>query len=323
MQVHKQLKKKIEDNKLISHLDLLRSCNEHGFTDLLFTKLDLKLKPESKYLIAININNKPIILSHPNFYDFRQEIQEKMIKKPYYEGYDSHRNRVLLHYLGDGRFRVGNKKGNDEFITTFDECNFNLLTKRHSNEAFVNFLNSDEKHRGLQLLIAELGRSLGYKVKIARNDKKSILNCDYIEPGIEYDFISINDIELSNIIGGKAKSDIDLIDVIWYDDSDKRIIAAFEVERSRNYDSVLRRFSNLKDLLYSPYLICVGDDYFGFKNSVSTTIFSNYFKTTNLKYLPLENLYKILNDNNRYNTISDIPLLSTSILLNRNLLDVL
>lgn len=79
MQVHKQLNKKIEDNKLTSHLDFLRFCNEHGFTDLLFTKLDLKIKPKSKYLITININNKPIIIFYPNFSNYFKTINLKYL----------------------------------------------------------------------------------------------------------------------------------------------------------------------------------------------------------------------------------------------------
>lgn len=338
MQVHKQLKKKIEDNKLISSLDLLRSCNTHGFTDLSFSKLDLTLNPESKYLIAINIDNKPKILYHPDFYNLRQEIDEKMIKKTYYGGYDLLRNRVLIHHLGDGKCRIGNKKGIDEFTTQFEECNFNLLAKRNNAEAFIKFLSNDEKHRALQVLIAELGISLGYKVKIANNDKTNILKQDYIEPDIEHDLISIDDIEadieydltsiddiqLANIQRLKSKDNINLIDVIWYDNNSKCIVAAFEVELSRNYDALLRRLGPLIKLPYLPYLICVGvaKDYKVFKRSALDPYFYKDFKNTKLKYLRLEDLYKILDHNKIYN-ISGKPSLSTHTLLDRNLINVL
>lgn len=317
MQVHEKLKKTLKDNKLVSPFDHLRSCGDHGFTDLAFTKLDLKITSESKYFIAININNKPIILSHPNFYDFRQEINEKMIEKNYYGGYDKNKNRVILHYKGDGKFRVGNKKGSDEFLTSFEECNFHQLTKRSNYKSFIKFLPNNEKHRALQVLICELGISQGYNVKIARNDKKSILLCDY-KSDIENDLISIKDIELSSIVETNAKDNIDLIDVLWYESNSKHIIAAFEVERSKNYDAALRRFSYTTSLPYSPYLICVGDDYFGFKNSTLNPMFYNWFKNSNLKYLTLDSLYTILNDNDKYGRH-----ISINLLFNKHLIDVI
>lgn len=316
MHVHEKLKKKLEDNKLISHFDYLRACGSSGFTDLYFTKLDLKINPQSKYFIAININNKPTILCHPNFYDFRQEINEKMIINEYYKGYDKKKNRVLLHYIGDGKFRVGNKNSSDEFITSFEECNFYELAKRHDYKKFIELLPNNEKHRALQILICELGVSRGYHVKIARNDEKRILLSDY-KSNIEKNLISIKDIKLSNITECNAKNNIDLIDVLWYEPKTKHIFAAFEVERNKSYDSVLRRFSYLKDKNLSTYLICVGDDFLGFKNRCKLNpMFYDWFKSRNLKYLTLDSLYNMLKDNEKY-----IFYLSINLLFDKYLID--
>lgn len=317
MQVHKELKKMIEDNQLISPLDHLRSCGNHGFSDLNLTKIDNKIRPESKYLIALNLNDKPIILSHPNFYDFREEINEKMIKKAYYGGYDSKKNLVKLHYLGDGKFRVGNKKGIDEFITMFDQCNFHQLAKRYNYKTFINSLNNNEKHRALQVLICELGISQGYHVKIARNDLSYILSCDYTSD-IKNSLVYLENLELSSIKQLNAKSKIDLIDIIWYDHENKKIVAAFEVERSKKYDAVLRRLSYLNDLPYNPYLICVGTDYSGFRNIAHADMYMQYFKNKKIKYLPLCSLYSLLIENDKYG-----KLLSIDNLFTKNLLDII
>ncbi len=315
MQVHKILNKKLKDNELISPIDHLIACNSHGFTDLRFTKLDIRITPESKYYLAMNIDNKPTILCHPNLYNLRQEIDEKMIKGNYFNGYDAKNNRVFLHYKGDGKFRIGNKNGIDEFITSFEMCDLNKLAKRHNYKAFINFLENKHKHRGIQVLLCELGVSLGYYVKIANNDLSSIQKLDYANISPEK-ILSITDMNLSHIMEKNIINNIDRIDVIWYDPLTKRIVSAFEVERSRNYDSVLRRFSSIvPSTPYNPYLICVGEDYNGFQCATNNEPFKTWLKNVNLNYLPLDSLYTILNDHKKYNLS-----LNTESLLKSNLI---
>lgn len=316
MNEHIVLKKKLKDNKLISNIDHLIACGNLGFTDLRFTKLDKKITPESKYYLAMNIDNKPIILCHPNLFNLRKEIDERMISKKYIEGYDEKCNRVLLHYKGDGKFRIGNKKGSYEFITSFDICNFNKLAKRYNYKVFIDSLPNIEKHRALQILISELGISQGYYVKLGRNDLTPILSSDY---SLELcgKVLSISDLELSHITEHNTRTNIDLIDVLWYDPLTKQIVAAFEIERSRNYDAVLRRFSSIpSNFAYNPYIICVGDDYVGFKNSMINDMYYNWFKDSSLNYLNLDDLYSILDVNKKYNQFVPIETLFQHHLLN-------
>lgn len=316
MNEHILLKEKLKDNKLISNIDHLRACGNLGFTDLRFTKLDNKITPESKYYLAMNIDSKPIILCHPNLYDLRKEIDERMISKKYIEGYDKKNNRVLLHYKGDGKFRIGNKKGSDEFITSFDICDFNKLAKRYNYKVFIDSLPNIEKHRALQVLISELGISQGYYVKIGRNDLKPILSSNYSSE-LHGKVLSIIDLELSHITEHNTRTNIDLIDVLWYDPFTKHIAAAFEIERSRNYDAVLRRFSSIpSSFTYNPYLICVGDDYLGFKGSMVNDMYHAWFKNSNLNYLTLDDLYSILDVNKKYNQFIPIEILFQRHLLN-------
>lgn len=314
MCTHKQLKENLQKNNLISPVDYIIACGSHGFTDLHFTNLDKKICTDSKYYISIAIENKPIILCHPNFYNLRQEIDEKMIKKEYFNGYDKKNNRVILHYKGDGKFRIGNKKGTNEFITHFDICDFHMLAKRKNYKYFIDSLSNKYKHRALQILLCELGISLGYKVKVAKNDLKPILTSKYSSE-IKGNFLTIHDLELSHIRDGISLNNIDLIDVLWYDNNSHNIIAAFEVERSKNYDSVLRRLSCISSP--STYLICVGDDYFSFKNTVMNPVFFYWFKDKNLNYLTLDSLFLMLKDNEKYGKY-----LSSTLLLMENMLRI-
>lgn len=111
----------------------------------------------------------------------------------------------------------------------------------------------------------------------------------------------LNDLDLSHIKESSDLKSIDLIDVLWYDPISNQIIAAFEVERSKNYDSVLSRLSPLTHFYPNrPYIICVGDDFDGFKNTFMHGIFKSYFESSNLNYLMLDDLYEILYINKKY-----------------------
>lgn len=312
MESHKQLKEKLKNNNLISPIDQITACGKHGFTDLHFTKLDKRLTQDSKYYIAINIDNKPIILNHPNFFNLRQEIDEKMIKKEFFTGYDRKNNRVIFHYKGDGIFRIGNKNGINEFTTKFNICNLHMLAKRNNYKLFIESLPSKDRHPAIQILLCELGISLGFKVKVAKNDLKPIINSDY-SLEIRENLLSIPNIDLSNIKEERVKKNIDLIDVLWCDSFTSNIIAAFEVERSKNYDAVLRRLAAIESS--STYLVCVGDDFYNFKNTTMNPIFFNWFKSKNLNYLNMESLFSMLDENKKYgNSISLHLLLAKNII---------
>lgn len=303
MDLHKKLKDKIQKNQLLSPIDQITACGSHGFTDLHFTNLDRKLTTDSKYYIALNINNTPVILSHPNLYNLRKEIDEKMIKTNYFSGYDKKNNRVILHYEKDGIFRIGNKHGSEKFLTEFNICDFHVLAKRSNYNFFINSLPNKDKHRAIQVLICELGISLGFKVKVARNDFSRICSSIY-SSDVKDNLLTIKDLNLNNIEEDSSLNSIDLIDVLWLDKFTDSIIAAFEVERSKNYDQVLRRLSNI--INPNTYLICVGDDYLNFKNKLINPVYLNYFIKKNLNYLTLDSLFSMLNENKKYGNI--IPL---------------
>ncbi len=294
MHTHKELKNFIKTNKLISTMDHLIACDKHGWTDLRFTQLDTKLTPESKYFLAINIDNVPHILYYANLLDLRHEIDEKMIKSSFIKGYDPKNNRVHLHYEKDGIFRIGNKRGIDTFYVQFENCSLKELAKRHNYSKYLALLGSKEKHIGIQTLLCELGVSLGFTVKIARNDKSKIFNQNPLFVTSKM-FLNFSDLDLQNIIKKPAKEDIDLIDVLLCDPNNQRIVAAFEVELSRNYAQLFQRFSSLiQTTNYPIHLIAVGDDFYNFKANFNRPLWQYTFANSQLKYLCLDRLSEVL-----------------------------
>ncbi|WP_194191204.1 hypothetical protein [Clostridium chrysemydis] len=314
MDLHKKLKEKLQKNNLVSHIDQITACGNHGFTDLHFTKLSQRITNDSKYYIALNIDDNPIILYHPNLYNLKEEINDKMIKNNYFGGYDKKNNRVILHYESDGIFRIGNKHGPEKFLAQFDLCDFHLLAKRKNYKFFIECLPNKDKHRAIQILLCELGISLGFKTKVARNDLKPILSKNYSKD-IKNNILKINDINLNHITESLSLNNIDLIDVLWLEKTTDRIIAAFEVERSKNYDSVLKRLSNISDP--NTYLICVGSDYFNFKTTTLNAIYSTWFNSRRLNYLTLDSLFSMLEENKKYG--SSLPFASV---LNNNIIKI-
>jgi hypothetical protein len=297
MYTHIKLKNIIKNNELISSMDHLIACDNHGWTDLRFTQLDNRLTPESKYFLAININQEPHILYYDNLLNLRNEINEKMIKSSYFEGYDKINNRVHLHYERDGIFRIGNKKGLNIFRVQFEECSLKELAKRHDYSQYLSFLDSKEIHRGVQTLLCELGISLGFNVKLAINDQSKILKQN---PSLELSQKVLNfyDLNLGNIEEKKVKNDIDRIDALWLDNINNKIIMAFEVEFSNNYSNAFERFSSLCEAVhYQVYLIGVGNDYINFRSNLNRPIWRAAFSSSQIECLSLNELCNILNLN--------------------------
>jgi hypothetical protein len=93
------------------------------------------------------------------------------------------------------------------------------------------------EHVEVQVLLARMGRALGYRIFIARNDR-----------GREWqgkrlgDFPGVVD-KLPNQFNEATNKVVELIDVLWLDEN--AIAAAFEVERSTSIYSGLLRMSDL------------------------------------------------------------------------------
>lgn len=111
---------------------------------------------------------------------------------------------------------------------------------------------NERQHSQIQWLLAQLGQRFGYKVWIARNDRKSTWN------GEALGNYSIDELPYFNGIGPKSQQMIELIDVVWL--KGKTIVAAFEVEGSTSIYSGLLRMSDLAIALentFFPFYVVV------------------------------------------------------------------
>lgn len=302
MEEHKNLKKLIIDNNLISPMDHLIACGSSGWTDLRFTKLANKITNESHYGISLMLKNEPIIFQYDNLKSLTEEITEDFIKNKNCLGYDFKNNRVHVHYEGDNVFRFGNTLGKKIFRKEFQICTLKDLAKRNNYKEFINLLSSKEKHRAIQLLLAELGIKLGYSIKFGRNDHSAILKNS---PHISYvgNFLTIENIYLDKILIKNIKDSIDLIDVVWCEPPSNKPIVAFEVELRRNYRNVFTRFSSFFSTKYKPLLIVVGDDYENYRYRLNDPPWPEQFKYATLGYMTLNKLAYILQHIKCYDNI--------------------
>lgn len=92
-------------------------------------------------------------------------------------------------------------------------------------------------HSATQWMLAKIGRNMGYKVWVARNDWSK-----------EYNSEKLGDLSEKQLpplgLGDDAQKIISLIDVIWFKGS-KQVIAAFEVEKTTSIYSGILRMSDL------------------------------------------------------------------------------
>lgn len=292
---HNDLKKLIIDNNLISPMDHLIACGP-GWTDLRFTKLINKITNESHYEIALLIGNDPIIFQYDNLKALHEEIVDDFIKNNNCLGYDMKNNRVHVHYEGDNIFRFGSKHGNKIFRKEFKICTLKDLARRNNYKGYINLLSSDEKHRAIQVLLAELGTKFEFKIKFGINDQSIILtqnpNLLLCENLITIENIYLDRIIIKNI--ENIKNSIDFLDIVWCDPYNNKPIVAFEVELGRNYRNLFTRFASFSSTSYRPLLIVVGDDYENFRYRLNDPPWPKQFENARLGYMTLDKLAYIL-----------------------------
>jgi type II restriction enzyme len=97
--------------------------------------------------------------------------------------------------------------------------------------------NEENTHTEMQYHLARLGKSLGYKVWIARNDHKREWN------GLKLGEFSLKNLNIFDYPPSVADT-IALIDILWLEQDDK-VIAGFEVEKSTSIYSGILRLSDL------------------------------------------------------------------------------
>jgi type II restriction enzyme len=148
-------------------------------------------------------------------------------------------------------FEIGTQKmlvGTDEYINEDERKKFEKSIEKRQQEIRED-KEQENLHTEMQYHLLKIGRSLGFDVITARNDK-SKNHC-----GNNFSFLCLNQFPDLNTEGDTAAT-IKLIDVLWFRKNTNNIVGAFEVEKSTSiYSGILR----LTDLFFS---VADGDEVF-------------------------------------------------------------
>lgn len=139
----------------------------------------------------------------------------------------------LLFEIGSNRMII--EKNAMNFLNKETEKIEKAKTRRR--KAVKDDENEENTHSEMQYHLARLGKSLGYKVWIARNDHKREWN------GLKLGEFSIKNLNISNFPSTVADT-IALIDVLWLAQNDQ-VVAGFEVEKSTSIYSGILRLTDL------------------------------------------------------------------------------
>lgn len=124
------------------------------------------------------------------------------------------------------------------------------LKRRHTD--VQKELQEENEHLKIQILLTEIGRSLGYDVFVANNDRTKSLD------GKSLEFLTIPELPPIDSSPDVIRT-ISLIDVIWISKASNKIECAFEVEKSTSiYSGILRLAdlaSSLGDQQYNFFLV--------------------------------------------------------------------
>ena len=136
----------------------------------------------------------------------------------------------LLFDIGIGKITLNN---NWNTAIKFEKDKLEkILNKRHIE--VQNEIKEESEHLRIQFLLTEIGRSLGYDVFVALNDRNKSLN------GKSLQSITLEELPELNVSKNVLRT-ISLIDVLWLNNESKNIACAFEIEKSTSiYSGILR-----------------------------------------------------------------------------------
>lgn len=153
----------------------------------------------------------------------------------------------LLFDIGIGKISLPHS----ESALKFDTNKLEKALKKRRNEV-TNDLKEESEHLKIQITLTEIGRSLGYDVFVAVNDRKKSLDDKCLE------FLTIPKLPLLDLPKDILKT-VSLIDVIWINRTTKKIECAFEVEKTTSiYSGILRLIDlarSLEDYEHNFFLI--------------------------------------------------------------------
>jgi type II restriction enzyme len=140
----------------------------------------------------------------------------------------------LLFDIGVGKIAAGDDFGP---VEAWERKVTEKLLRRRRREIQVE-IEEENTHTKIEYLLLRIGKSLGYDVIVASNDRSKSYN------GNRFSFMSLPKLPEMNIDENVRKT-IDLIDVIWFEKDSNRPVCAFEVEKSTTIYSGILRLTDL------------------------------------------------------------------------------
>lgn len=240
------MKNLLKTTKLVTNREYLRSVDDNGWSDFVFTsaRKTLSNNLEAKYIITSNFNvndgNYANILEFP-LADLTNELEERYVQRDV-SVFDSNRNRVHIHFIDDNVIQFGNDKSNYYTVELKPSNLFSLIHKTN--------LDKNMSHAEIQWHLVTLGKALGFEVKVALDNRNLKKNRNSIIRLRDVAKVSINDLALPQLLDEfhqqnptllkTKKRRIDLIDVIWVDKYTKKVFSAFEIEKNRFENSAVK-----------------------------------------------------------------------------------
>ena len=147
----------------------------------------------------------------------------------------------LLFEIGVGRLVI---PGNAEAVMQTERVKAEKAAKTRHADVLAE-QREESEHTQMQYLLIRVGRSLGYDVYVARNDRHRCCG------GETFALLTVSGLPEQNWsedVSPEVKDTVSLIDVIWLKPKSGEIVCAFEVEKSTSiYSGILR----LEDLARS------------------------------------------------------------------------
>lgn len=188
----------------------------------------------------------------------------------------------LLYEIGSGRFLPGNV---DIDLKARTEKAEKAARARHADVCLEQ--KEVSEHTRIQYLLIKLGRALRYDVHVARNDRHR--SCE----GEAFAMATIS--ELPNLGWTPEVLDtINLIDVIWLYPETKKIVCAFEIEKSTSIYSGILRMEDLArsipDCACALYLVAPRTREGEVMAQLARPAFRNDLADISLAYIPFDEL---------------------------------
>lgn len=140
----------------------------------------------------------------------------------------------LLFEIGAGKLVL---EENAELVLEVERKKWERLQTRRHHEVQDDLM-QDQAHTQMQYLLCKIGRSLGYDVVVAVNDRSKRFGDNQLSEMCIADLPSMG-------LNRDVAATISLIDVLWLEKNATRVICAFEVEKSTSIYSGILRLSDL------------------------------------------------------------------------------